>query len=234
MCDMLKILLKLEFVDSSHSRPHCGLFPVSGNTDVYIAAFGIHQKRFTSWSWAPRNHPGANVRTFAPVCSSGRAENSWGEWGDESQAIMYREPHCCGCKPAGSLDQKIRRWKGRLAVLINATGWAALLQPHRCECSPNGGQGVKSDPGNTSHQPVWREEKPPSKDLLGKDNRSGGWTELHVAVCAQCVAVSNCFLPWSGSKACDWYSASWTLSRGDVEGKGHSGGKRFGETGWYK
>lgn len=44
MCDMLKILLKLEFVDSSHSRPHCGLFPVSGNKDVSIAAFGIHQK----------------------------------------------------------------------------------------------------------------------------------------------------------------------------------------------
>lgn len=57
---------------------------------------------------------------------------------------------------------------------------------------------------------------------------------MHVAVCAQCVAVSNWFLPWSGSMACDWYSAGRTLSRGDVEGKGHSGGKRFGETDIYK
>lgn len=151
------------------------------------AAFGNHEKRFTSQSWAPRSHPGANVETFAPVCSSGRAGNSWREWGDESRAIMYREPHCCGCTPAGSLDQKRRRWKGRLTVLINTTGWAALLQPHRCKRAPNGGQGVKSDPGNTSHQPVWREEKPSREDLLSKDNRSGGWKErARSCVCLVC------------------------------------------------
>lgn len=36
LCDMLKTLLKLDFVDGPHSHwPRCGLFPVSGNRVVY-------------------------------------------------------------------------------------------------------------------------------------------------------------------------------------------------------